>query len=110
MTDDRVATARGLADQLFEADLRGRKRIERTGEMALLEWQHFAVQKGNRGLYTVLEQCDRCAFAERWHELATVYAERGEPGVFEALGPAARAARGVAPTLPPEPGELPPTE
>jgi hypothetical protein len=94
---DRVATARGLADQMFEADLRGHKRIERTGEMALLEWQHFAVQKGNRGLFAVLEKCDRCAFAERWRELATIYAERGEPGVFEAL---ARSAPAAPPPLP----------
>ena len=103
LSDDRVATAHGLAEQMFEADLRGRKRIERTGELALLEWQHFAVQKGNRGLFAVLEQCDRCAFAERWQQLATIYAERGEPGVFEAL------AR-TRPTSPPAPGELPPTE
>jgi hypothetical protein len=101
MTADRVATARGLADQMFEADMRGRQRIETTGELALLAWQHFAVQKGNRGLYAVLEQCDRCAFSERWHELATIYAERGKAGVFAALGPAARASIG----LPPEPTE-----
>lgn len=85
MSDDRVAVARGLADQLFEADLRGRKLIERTGELALEAWQAFAVKKGNNGLFTVLEQCDRCAFAERWLELASIYAERGKPGVFEAL-------------------------
>ena len=100
-TDDRVATARGLADQMFEADLRAGNRIESTGELALSAWQGFAVDKGNRGLYTVLEQCDRCAFAERWRELAAAYAERGKAGVFEALAPA------LAPTLPPEPGELP---
>jgi hypothetical protein len=98
--DDRVATARGLADQLFEADLRGRHAIERTGELALGAWQAFAVRKGNRGLYAVLEQCDRFAFCERWRELATVYAERGEAGVFAAL---ARS----RPTAPPAPGERP---
>jgi hypothetical protein len=104
VADDRVATARGLADQMFEADLRGSKRIEATGELALIAWQSFAAERANRGLFSVLEQCDRCAFAERWRELASIYAARGRAGVFEAL------AR-VRPTSPPEPGELPdPTE
>ena len=101
--DDRVATARGLADQMFEADLRGRKRIEATGELALLAWQAYAREQGNGGLFRVLELCDRCAFAERWRELAVLYSERGKAGVFEAL---ARA----RPTAPPAAGELPPTE
>jgi len=84
-TDDRVTVARGLADQLFEADLRGRQPIERTGELAIRAWQAYAARRHNRGLYSVLEQIDRCAFAERWSQLATVFTEQGPVGVLEVL-------------------------
>lgn len=95
--DARVAVAYGLAEQLFDSDLRARNTIEHTGDRAIAAWQRFAARKNNRGLWSVLEQVDRCAFAERWRQLAEVYAEQGELGVFDALR---RAKAGAA--LPPE--------
>lgn len=82
---DRVATAWGLADQMFEADVRARHAIEETGDRALDAWQRFATRTGNAGLYTVVQQLDRCAFAERWTALRSVFLERGRDGVFEML-------------------------
>jgi hypothetical protein len=82
---DRVAVAYGIAEQLFQSDLRGRKPVEATGEDAFRAWQAFAARSGNRGLYQVLDKLDRCAFAERWATLRAVYLEQGRAGAFAAL-------------------------